>query len=434
MNAATHVISWDDFIAYTGEFTFTDTNGYVYSSSPDGFSIGKTIANARIELGSVSTNASYRNFYVANPTGGQIRFGSKQGVKLGINATSGMPQMPVVSGIPTGAPDGGEETSAEYLYDDINHRLWIRDFLTSTWYSTKLYNSTTIHPVVSIICNGISCTFTNDTLNTYTLTLSGTTGQTKVLNGVVSWDTSINYTGDWQLTDTSGYVTGSSANGFEVMKSSTGATVIIGATTSTNAYIANPSGGSMRVGSKTGVQLGVSATSGFPQIPTVAGTPTGTPLNADGTQAELAYDKTNKLLYAHDFATSAWYSTAGSGGAATSLACTASSGCITISGTGTSTGVSGGGTTWTNSALNAYAGKVQFTVTSAAIPAGSLTIAVPNSVLSGTTYSVFITSSSRFLGGCSYDTGGALNIACDVLTSIPTSTSIILSFWTVIMP
>jgi hypothetical protein len=66
------------------------------------------------------------------------------------------------------------------------------------------------------------------------------------------------------------------------------------------------SGGSVRLGSAVGTQKATTDTTGWPMMPTTAGTPTGAPSAAELGSSAFEWDRTNKKLCIYDTATTAW--------------------------------------------------------------------------------------------------------------------------------
>lgn len=75
--------------------------------------------------------------------------------------------------------------------------------------------------------------------------------------------------------------------------------------TGANNYIASATA-NLRLGSPTGTTLATTATTGFPKIPAIAGTPTGVPVFTESSSSAIAWDSTNKKLAVYNQPTSAW--------------------------------------------------------------------------------------------------------------------------------
>lgn len=81
------------------------------------------------------------------------------------------------------------------------------------------------------------------------------------------------------------------------------------------AVVAN--NGNLRLGSAVGSAKASTDTTGWPMMPSVAGTPTGVPQNESVNSASFTWDRTNKRLCIRDQPTNAWVCFAGTGASAT---------------------------------------------------------------------------------------------------------------------
>lgn len=94
--------------------------------------------------------------------------------------------------------------------------------------------------------------------------------------------------------------------------------------------------GNLRLGSDVGTALATTATTGWPMMPSVAGTPTGVPQNESVNSASFTWDRTNKRLCIRDQPTNAWVCFSGTGvssiaGTAGQITASASTGAVTLS-------------------------------------------------------------------------------------------------------
>lgn len=65
-------------------------------------------------------------------------------------------------------------------------------------------------------------------------------------------------------------------------------------------------GGNLRLGSAVGTAKATTDTTGWPMMPSVAGTPTGVPQNESANSAVFTYDRTGKKLWIRDQPTNSW--------------------------------------------------------------------------------------------------------------------------------
>lgn len=150
-------------------------------------------------------------------------------------------------------------------------------------------------------------------------------------------------------------------------------------------------GGNLKLGTAVGTARTTTATTGYPMLPAVAGTPTGVPQNETINSAAITYDSTGKRLWIRDQPTNAWLQIPTVGASGGTPTCTVL-GPAGVGATCTVTGDDRGFVALLNTGTGVTSGSTSLRI-DYSVPYPSRRYGISSSVASGTSVTELLTTS-----------------------------------------